>query len=163
LEISPGLEMIVLMGIPGAGKSTFYRAHFAATHAHVSKDNFRRNPNPRRRQRQLIEAAIQEGKSVVVDNTSVAREDRAGLLQIAGELGIPADVYVFPKDVEGSRDRNEQREGKAKVPIVAIYTAAKRFELPAEDEGFRRRYWVELSGEGGFAVREWTEDESERI
>ena len=29
---------MILVGLPGAGKTTFYRERFAATHRHVSKD-----------------------------------------------------------------------------------------------------------------------------
>jgi len=31
-------ELIIFAGLPAAGKSSYYREHFAATHVHVSKD-----------------------------------------------------------------------------------------------------------------------------
>ena len=44
-------EIVILMGLPGAGKTTFYQSFFAASHAHISKDLW---PNARERdQRQL--------------------------------------------------------------------------------------------------------------
>jgi predicted kinase len=30
-------ELVVLIGLPAAGKTSFYRARLAATHVHVSK------------------------------------------------------------------------------------------------------------------------------
>ena len=55
---------------PAAGKTTFYRRYFAATHRHVSKDLW---PNARRRdarQREVFHEALDRGESVVIDNTS---------------------------------------------------------------------------------------------
>ncbi len=51
------MELIVLVGLQGSGKTTFYRERFAATHEHVSKDNFRNNSRPARRQRHLPDGA----------------------------------------------------------------------------------------------------------
>lgn len=48
------MELIIFIGLQGTGKSTFYRTRFAATHACISKDQFRNNPHPGRRQRQLV-------------------------------------------------------------------------------------------------------------
>ncbi len=52
------LELVIFTGLPGSGKSTYYREHFAATHVHVSKDLM---PNVRardERQWREIEAAL---------------------------------------------------------------------------------------------------------
>ena len=40
------MDLVILMGLQGAGKSSFYRAHFAATHTLVSKDRFPNNRRP---------------------------------------------------------------------------------------------------------------------
>jgi predicted kinase len=32
------MDIIILIGLQASGKSTFYRAHFADTHEHISKD-----------------------------------------------------------------------------------------------------------------------------
>jgi hypothetical protein len=37
------MEIILLAGLQGSGKSTYYRTHYAATHVLVSKDSFRNN------------------------------------------------------------------------------------------------------------------------
>ncbi len=44
-------QVVVLVGLPGAGKTTFFRQWFAETHTHVSKDNLRNHARPTRRQR----------------------------------------------------------------------------------------------------------------
>ncbi|WP_199750172.1 hypothetical protein [Amycolatopsis sp. WAC 04169] len=63
-------EVVILIGLQASGKSTFFRWAFAGTHVHLSKDHF---PNAKRRQpRQLrmLAEALEEGRSVVVDNTN---------------------------------------------------------------------------------------------
>src|SRR3712207_3401321 len=69
------LELVVFAGLQASGKSTFFRTYFATTHALVSKDLFRNNRNPNRRQTHLIEAALSAGRSVVVDNTNPTTAD----------------------------------------------------------------------------------------
>jgi predicted kinase len=143
------LEMILFVGLPGAGKSTFYRRHFAGTHMHVSKDNFRHNKDRNRRQRQLIEGAFKIGKPVVVDNTHVTREERAGAIDVARDAGVPVRGYIFRAEVAECLRRNAQREGKARVAPVAIYTRAKRWEEPTLEEGFE---WLkDATGNSGIA------------
>src|SRR5262249_13450043 len=77
------VELVVLIGLQGSGKSTFYRTFYAATHVLVSKDCFRNNRRPQRMQMQLIEQALLEGRSVVVDNTNPTAEDRVPLIEAA--------------------------------------------------------------------------------
>ena len=130
------LELIIFTGLPGAGKTTYYRAHFAATHAHVSKDLM---PNARRRddrQERDIEAALSAGKSVVVDNTNPSREVRAPLIALGRRHGARIVAVYFETDVRTAIMRNRQREGRARVPDVAIFATRKKLVPPTLEEGF---------------------------
>jgi predicted kinase len=147
------MDLVVLAGLQGSGKTTFYRARFAETHAHVSKDLFRHDHDKARRQRHLVEAAAADGLSVVVDNTSVRREDRAELVTLARVLGMRPVLYWFPPDPGASLARNQRREGKARVPRVAVFATLKRLAPPVADEGFAEAYEVVAEGEGAFTVR----------
>jgi predicted kinase len=147
------MDLVVLAGLQGSGKTTFYRARFAETHAHVSKDLFRHNHDKTRRQRHLVEAAAADGLSVVVDNTSVRREDRAELVALARALGMRPVLYWFPPDPKASLARNATREGKARVARVAVFATLKRLAPPTADEGFEEAYEVLAEREGGFTVR----------
>jgi predicted kinase len=130
------LELILFVGLPGSGKSTYYRAHFAATHVHVSKDLM---PNARRRddrQEREIAAALGEGRSVVVDNTNPSRDVRAPLIALGRRHGARIVAVYFETDVRTAIMRNRQREGRARVPDVAIFATKKKLVPPTLEEGF---------------------------
>jgi predicted kinase len=153
-------EVVILIGLPASGKSSFFRERFSASHVHVSKDNFPKHRQPAKRQEREIREALQAGQSVVVDNTNVSPEERAAVITIAREFGAWVAGYRFPPDVRACRERNQKRESTARVPVVALYTAAKRYREPTLAEGFDELWSVHLT-EAGFEVQEWNEDEPE--
>ena len=129
-------QLVIFVGLPGSGKSTYYFAHFAKTHAHVSKDLM---PNARRRddrQSTAIEKALAAGESVVVDNTNPSRDVRAALIAVGKRHGARIIAYYFECSVRVAIVRNAQREGKGRVPKVAIFTTQKKLQPPTADEGF---------------------------
>src|SRR5262249_44832333 len=151
-------ELVLFIGLQGAGKSSFYRARFAGTHDWVSKDRFPNNRNPARRQRQLIEEALGAGRSVVVDNTNPTAADPAEPIALARCLGATVTGYYSESRLAECLERNRQRQGKARVPDPALYATRKRLCLPSLAEGFDRLYYVRLLGEGRFEVLDWNEE-----
>jgi predicted kinase len=77
------MELVILIALQAAGKTTFRRRRFDRTHVVVSKDDFPNNRRPARRQQFLVREALAAGKPVVVDNTNPRREDRALLIALA--------------------------------------------------------------------------------
>jgi predicted kinase len=146
------VDLVVLSGLQGSGKSTFFGARFAATHAHVSQDRFPSARDPAARRRALVEDAARAGLSAVVDDTNVTRERRAALVALARELGMRPVLYWSPPDVRGSLARNAGRAGRARVPDVAIFAARKRLAAPEASEGFVAAFEVAPTPEGGFLV-----------
>lgn len=140
------MEVILFVGIPGSGKSSFFRKRFAETHAHVSKDLMKSARDRGARQAKVVAAALAEGKSVVVDNTHCTREERAAPIAQAKAAGARVVGYFFdvPKDV--ALARNARREGKARVPEVAIHVFSARMKRPVREEGFDELYRVDLEG-----------------
>jgi predicted kinase len=129
-------ECAILIGLPGSGKSTFYRERLAATHAHISKDLLANVRNRQARQDDLLRAALRRGASVAVDNTNVTVAERAAIINIAREFGVRIVGYYIEASTREAVARNERREGKARVPKVAIFTCAKRLVPPDASEGF---------------------------
>jgi predicted kinase len=148
------VECVILIGLPASGKSSFYRERFAGTHDHVSKDLMRNTRRPARRQEQLIAESLALGRSVVVDNTNPSAAERAPLIRLARAHGAVVAGYFFPTDLRDALRRNRAREGRARVPEVAIFTARKRLERPTLAEGFDQLFEVVLDEkEGQFEVK----------
>ncbi len=148
----PRVECVILVGLQGSGKTTFYRERFATTHRHISKDLF---PHARRRderQAALIRAALAEGASFVVDNTNVKADDRAAIIALAREGGAHLVGYYFDVPVGSCLRRNRQREGRQRVPDVAIFAKAAKLERPVVAEGFDELYAVRVAEDGQFEV-----------
>jgi predicted kinase len=150
------MELVLFIGLQGAGKSTFYRNRFAQGHVLVSKDLLRNNRRPERRQRQLIEVALAEGRSVVVDNTNPTPEVRQPLIALARAAGAQVIGYYFESRLEDCLERNRGRVGKTRVPDVALYATAKVLTTPSYAEGFDRLCHVRTAS-GGWEVTDWDE------
>ena len=143
---SPPFDLVVLMGLPAAGKSTFYAQRLAATHAHVSMDALPRHADKRRRQRALVDAALARRQSLAVDNVNPTRAERAELIGAARAAGARVVGYWLDAPPRACLGRNAGRDGKARVPPVAIFTFAKRFEPPEAAEGFAELWRVRAAG-----------------
>jgi len=126
----------VFVGLPAAGKTTYYHEHFAPTHVHVSKDLMPNARDREQRQRAQIAEALTGGRSVVVDNTNPTVYDRAPLVAIGRQHGARVIACYFEAPVRMAVARNQQREGKARVPNAAIFTTQKRLVPPSVEEGF---------------------------
>ncbi len=143
---------IVFVGLQASGKTAYFRRFFASTHEHVSKDNF---PSARRRdlrQAALINDALDHGRPVVVDNTNPTPADRQPIIAIAHAHGARVVCYYFDADRRSALGRNRRREGKARVPDVAILATAKRLVPPSFAEGFDAIFVVRVAEAGGFDV-----------
>ena len=137
------VECVILIGLPASGKTTFSREHFE-THSHVSKDLLHNHQRPDRRQTELISEALSQGRSVVVDNTNASVEVRAPLIALARTHGATVVGYYFATDAASALRRNRTRQGRERVPDVAIFAIRKRLEPPSVDEGFDGLFSVSL-------------------
>ncbi len=145
-------EVVVLVGLQGAGKTTFFQQRFADTHAHVSKDLFPNDRSPARRQARLIDEALGAGRSVVVDNTNVTVRERAVVIEQARAHGARVLGFVFDCTTRECLARNALREGRARIPKVGIFATAKRFVSPTREEGFDELFVVRSAPERSFEV-----------
>ena len=130
------MECVILIGLPASGKTTLYRQRFAKTHRHISKDLMPNVRSKGARQRELIAKALANGVSFVVDNTNATRADRAAIIRQAKEGGARVIGCFLEIGTREAVARNREREGKARVPDVAIFTCAKKLEPPLLEEGF---------------------------
>jgi predicted kinase len=150
------LELVLFVGLPASGKTTFFRERFAQSHVHVSKDLWPNARNRDLRQTRLLEESLGAGRSVVVDNTNPSPAVRAPVIALARRFGARVTGFYFESLVPLSLERNSEREGRARVPDVAIHAIATRLIRPARDEGFDD-LWHVCIREGRFVVEPWKE------
>lgn len=148
------IECVILVGLPAAGKTTFYHRYFGATHRHISKDLWPNATGRDARQRRLIDEALGAGVSVVVDNTNPTRLERAAIVDAARARGARIVAYVFDVTTREAIARNAGRTGREHVPNVAIFTVAKRLEPPTLAEGFDQLFRVQLQTDWTFTITE---------
>jgi predicted kinase len=146
------MEAVILIGIQGSGKSTFFQQRFASTHVRINLDTLK----TRHQESLLLNACIAGRKDFVVDNTSPAVEQRKRYISAARAAGYRITGYFFDVPISECIERNKSREGKAKIAIPALYGTRKKMQPPSFEEGFDALFGLSLT-ENGFDVRPWAE------
>jgi predicted kinase len=145
------MEAVILVGIQGSGKSTFYQRRFFQSHVRISLDLLK----TRYREQVFLSACLLAKQPFVVDNTNVLAAERARYIAPAREAGFRVVGYFFEPDVRAAIARNQQRSGRAVVPVKGILGTRKRLQMPRPEEGFDHLYRVTIDSEGEFVVAAW--------
>ncbi|MEK3917215.1 AAA family ATPase [Paenibacillus sp. FSL H7-0331] len=143
------MECVIFVGIQASGKSSFYKERFFNTHIRINLDMLK----TRYREKSLVMACIHGKQSFVIDNTNPTSEDRAKYIEAVRQWGFRVVGYYFEPDYDESVLRNEIRQGKEKVPKVAIKSTIRKIQKPLFEEGFDELYHVKLI-DGSFVVQE---------
>lgn len=137
-------RLLLLIGLPGSGKSTFAREHCLPV---LSSDAFRvlladdaADQTVNSRVFRLLHAVLRERLELrrpltCIDATSLTRAERRPYIEIAHELGAEINAVYFDVPLEVCLDRNSRRDRI--VPLEAMLLLASRLEPPSLDEGFR--------------------------
>lgn len=139
----------IMIGIQGSGKSEFCR-RFLPGIERINLDTLKTRNNERR----AITACLVRGLDYVVDNTNPAREDRARYIPEAKAMGYRVIGYFMQSRLQECIARNNQREGKERIPAKAIAMTSNRLEMPSFDEGFDELYFVANDGTD-MKISEW--------
>jgi predicted kinase len=148
------VEAVILTGIQGAGKSTFYAQRFAETHVRLNLDMLK----TRHREQILLKACIEAKQPFVVDNTNVTVDERARYIVPAKQAGFRIVGYFFRATVGELLQRNRQRPPHRVVPDQAIFGTYKRLQLPTLSEGYDILLTVQFGPTGEFLVEAWPEE-----
>ena len=145
------MDAILFIGIQATGKSTFYKQNFADTHVRINLDMLRTRP----RETIILQACLDAKQSFVVDNTNPTSANRQKYILLAKPLGFTIIGYYFQSKVKEAIARNNLREGKACIPEKGILATRGRLEIPNYSEGFDQLYYVTLTENQSFTVKEW--------
>jgi predicted kinase len=141
-------EAVLLIGIPGSGKTTFYRERFFNTHVRLSLDLLK----TRERESAILRACLSVRQPFVVDNTNVTGEERTPYIAAAREGGFRVTGYYFSPNVRRSIALNKQRQSGKAVPVYGVLRAYKRLVPPHPAEGFNEIFTVDFGKENEFVV-----------
>ena len=145
-------EIIIFTGIPASGKTTFYQQKFAATHIHISLDVL----HTRNQENKVLEETLASGKSCVIDNTNVSVFERAKYIESGKRYGYKVIGYYFRSSIDECRIRNDRRQGKKKVPEIALRNKIARLERPFKQEGFDELFYVKIEN-NNFVISQFQE------
>lgn len=144
--------LVIMMGIQGSGKSTFYHNFLTKKFVRVNLDTLK----TRNQEKLLIEDCIKQGKSFAVDNTNPTKADRGRYIPSAKASGYKVIGYFMESKLKDCIERNNLRQGKEKIPSIAIAATSNKLQLPSFDEGFDELYFVKNDGKT-MTVSEWRE------
>lgn len=144
---------VILMGIQGSGKSTFYRTYLAQDFVRVNLDTLK----TRHQERQLLDDCIRQEKSFAVDNTNPTKADRQRYIPLARNAGYRIVGYFMESKLQPCIARNDQRTGAERIPPAAIAATSNKLQLPSYDEGFDALYFVKNDGHT-MVIEEWREN-----
>ncbi|XP_063157007.1 bifunctional polynucleotide phosphatase/kinase isoform X2 [Candoia aspera] len=135
--ISSSPELVVAVGFPAAGKSTFLKRHLASVgYVYVNQDTL----GSWKKCVALCETSLQAGKSVVVDNTNPDLESRRRYTECAEKANIPCRCFLFTASLEQAKHNNRFREmtEKEHVPVnnIVLNTYKSKYVEPSLEEGF---------------------------
>jgi predicted kinase len=147
------MEIVMFIGIPATGKSSFYQERFAASHLRINRDMLKTEP----RISSLFEWCLERKQPCVIDNTNTTRAVRSRWIRSAREKGIPVIGYFFESKLEGALERNSQREGVARIRDAGVRYHHSQLELPSLNEGFSTLFFVRLVT-AGFVVEPWNDE-----
>ncbi|KAM9732885.1 bifunctional polynucleotide phosphatase/kinase [Menidia menidia] len=132
-------EVVVAVGYPASGKSTFFHTHIIPKgYVYVNRDTLGSWQNCV----SACERALREGRSVAVDNTNPDPESRKRYVDVANAAGVSCRCFLFSASLEQAKHNNRFREmvpsesKHAKVNDMIFYSYKKHFLAPALSEGF---------------------------
>ncbi len=135
-------KIVILMGIQGSGKSQYYWQYLSDDYVRINLDSLRTRNNEKR----ALEECFAAGKNIAVDNTNPTRADRSRYIIPAKAHGYHVIGVFMESKLQSCITRNNQREGKERIPAKAIAYTSSKLEMPSFSEGFDELYFVHNDG-----------------
>ena len=113
--LSPSREVVVFVGCPASGKTTFFKIHMADRYLHINRDTL----GTWQKCVSETEKALSQGRSVVIDNTNPDPESRGRYIQAARKVcgdDFKVRCFLFTTSLEHAIHNNHFRERVTKDP-----------------------------------------------
>ncbi|XP_067101767.1 bifunctional polynucleotide phosphatase/kinase [Osmerus mordax] len=132
-------EIIVAVGYPASGKSTFFHKYIVPQgYAYANRDTL----GSWQSCVSACQRALKEGRSVVIDNTNPDIESRKRYVEVAQTAGVFCRCFLFSASLEQAKHNNRFREmmpstvKHVKVNDMVFHSYKKKFLPPSLSEGF---------------------------
>lgn len=154
-------NLILMMGIPGSGKSTIAKKKLKETDLYISRDEIRFSilkpeDNYFSKENEVFEEFVKqiqagidnkEIKNVFADATHLNHGSRMKLLNKLNRFGIDTYILFINTPLEIALERNSKREGRALVPDNVIKNMHQSIEAPKKDENIKAMYIANEKGD----------------
>lgn len=154
--LNPDNEIVLLVGPPGAGKSTLIKEKIesgewkdyviASTDQFVEEHAKKENkfyhevwaayyPKAEKKFYALLRDAVKKNKNIVVDRTNMSQEDRNEILKkIPENYKVKALVFSIPKDELFARVKNRHAETGKYISVETVQRMLDKFQQPTSEE-----------------------------
>lgn len=137
VRMSDQLEVIIMVGCPGSGKS-FLCEQFLVPNRYVRIN--RDKLGSWQKCVKAMEEALSLRKKVVIDNTNPDKESRKRYIEAAKRFNVQCRCFIMDVQLEHAKHNNKFREltdkSHMKISDIIIHSYFKQFQPPTKDEGF---------------------------
>ena len=144
-------KMLIFIGIPASGKTSFYNHFYKDNYKHINLDTLK----TRYQENLALNDYLQNNENIVIDNTNITKEERKKYISAGKENNYKIIGYYFKSSISECIERNEKRQNK--IPRTAVANKFNNLELPSINEGFDELYYVSIKN-SEFKIEYWSDN-----
>lgn len=137
-------ELVLMVGPPASGKSTYFNNNFRTTHEYINQDSQGKEGHLK-----LLLEALNQGKNICVDRMGFSKEQRNRYLVPAKDAGYKTKIVVLHESHETCFKRCVERKDHPTIKTERDASSALHF--------FFKKYERVEDSEADEVVRVWPE------
>lgn len=156
-------EMIVMIGIPGSGKSTFVQKYLVPhQYEIINRDTISTKGDTFKTMTLCLNECskyLKSGISIVIDNTNPTIDARQKFISLAKKYNYNIRCFVMDIDINLAKHNNFYRHyvsnGKINlIPEIVYNKYKKNYEEPNQEEGFQSIIKVDFLFDNSYVIEE---------
>ena len=128
-------DVVIMIGIPGSGKSTVVQRDLNPNGYFVLSGDEVGTSNPKKLIKMATDQWGQGQRKFVFDLTNLTEEHRANYRDWSHALGMTCRLVYVDSDLKSAQERNKQRMIDRKVPSFVIKMMNDKLQKPTNGEG----------------------------